>query len=186
MGPPNTAYQASKKFAERAAWDFVEKEKPKFDVVTIAPPMIYGPLRHSVPNVKELNESTARIYNLFIKSEKDAALPPNGMPVYTDVRDVAEAHVRAAEVEEAGGERFIVSTGHVTSQNISDILRSGISALESRTPVGIKGGNPLPSNAYAIDSEKVQRVLGLKFRSLEQTILDMGKQLLEIEKQGGV
>ena len=69
-----------------SAWDFVASEKPNFDVVTLTPPMVYGPLRHSITSVKELNESNARIYNLFINSKKDAELPPNGMPVYTDVR----------------------------------------------------------------------------------------------------
>ncbi len=68
------------------AWDFVEKEKPNFDLVTLTPPMVYGPLRHTVKSVKELNQSNSRIYDLFVNSKKDAELPPNGMHVYTDVR----------------------------------------------------------------------------------------------------
>jgi nucleoside-diphosphate-sugar epimerase len=32
------AYRGSKKFAELAAWDFVQKEKPGFDIVTLCPP----------------------------------------------------------------------------------------------------------------------------------------------------
>lgn len=35
-------YRASKTFAERAAWDFVEEEKPNFDLATINPPMVFG------------------------------------------------------------------------------------------------------------------------------------------------
>lgn len=68
------------------AWDFVEKEKPNFDLVTLTPPMIYGPLRHSVKSVKELNQSNSRIYDLFINSKKDAELPPNGLHTFVDVR----------------------------------------------------------------------------------------------------
>ena len=30
---------------------------------------------------------------------------------YVDVRDIGEAHARALEVDEAGGERFIISAG---------------------------------------------------------------------------
>lgn len=82
----NTAYQASKKYAEKAAWDFVANEKPNFDVVTINPPMIYGPLAHTVKDTNHLNESTARLYNLFINSKKDAELPPNGLYIYADAR----------------------------------------------------------------------------------------------------
>lgn len=32
------AYRASKTLAERAAWDFIEKEKPGFDLATVNPP----------------------------------------------------------------------------------------------------------------------------------------------------
>lgn len=37
-------YRASKTFAEKAAWEFVEKEKPNFTLSTINPPMVYGPI----------------------------------------------------------------------------------------------------------------------------------------------
>ena len=37
-------YAGSKKFAEKAAWDYVESEKPAFSISTINPPMIYGPM----------------------------------------------------------------------------------------------------------------------------------------------
>jgi nucleoside-diphosphate-sugar epimerase len=37
-------YRASKTFAEKAAWDFLEKEKPNFSIATINPPMVFGPI----------------------------------------------------------------------------------------------------------------------------------------------
>ena len=36
--------------------------------------MVYGPLRHTVKSVKELNQSNSRIYDLFVNSKKDAEL----------------------------------------------------------------------------------------------------------------
>jgi nucleoside-diphosphate-sugar epimerase len=105
------------------------------------------------------------------------------MQVYADVRDVAEAHVRATEVEEAGGSRFVICVGQVSSQNICDILRSGIPELDEKTPEGVKGGNPLPGNAYFVDSTKAKEVLELKFKTMEETFVELGKQLLEIEKR---
>lgn len=183
VGPPNAGYQASKKFAEKAAWEFVEKEKPNFDLVTLTPPMIYGPLRHSVASIKQLNESNARIYNLFINSKKDADLPPNGMHVYTDVRDIALAHIKAATVPEASGKRFIICEGQISSQEISDMLRKKIPELEERTPVGVPGGNKLDPNVYNCSAALAEKVLGLTFRSKEETFVDLAKQLLEIEKK---
>ena len=183
VGNPSVAYQVSKKYAEMAAWEFLENEKPGFDLVVLNPPMVYGPLRHSVSGVKELNESTARIYNLFIDSKADAELPPNGLPLYTDVRDLAEAHLLAATVPEASNSRFVICAGQASSQNISDLLRSKIPELQDRTPKGVPGGNLLPKKAFFGSSEKAQKVLGLKFRSKEETFVDLGKQLLELEKK---
>ena len=99
--------RGSKKFAEKAgeslsrmcfrmrgglaelgtvAWDFIEREKPNFDLVTLCPPMIYGPLQHTITKTGNLNQSNSRIYDLFIKSSKDAEVPPNGLYLYVDVR----------------------------------------------------------------------------------------------------
>lgn len=33
---------------------------------------------------------------------------------FVDVRDVAEAHLKALEIEEAGGQRFILASGKCT------------------------------------------------------------------------
>lgn len=41
---PMMGYRASKTFAEKAAWDFLEKEKPNFTISTINPPMVFGPI----------------------------------------------------------------------------------------------------------------------------------------------
>ena len=37
---PVLGYLGSKALAEKAAWDFIESEKPSFDLVTICPPMV--------------------------------------------------------------------------------------------------------------------------------------------------
>lgn len=182
-GNPSVAYRASKKFAEKAAWEFLDTEKPNFDIVVLNPPMVYGPLRHSVPSVKDLNESTARIYNLFINAKPEDELPPNGMPCYVDVRDLAEAHWLAATTPEASNTRMVICGGRVSSQNISDVLREKVPELQARTPQGVPGGNLLQKHEYFCSSEMAQRVLGLKFRSTEETIVDLATQLVELEKK---
>ena len=182
-GPQNTGYQASKKYAEKAAWDFLEKEKPNFDLVTLTPPMVYGPLRHSIDSVKQLNESNGRIYNLFINTTKDAPLPPNGMHVYTDVREIALAHIKAVTVPEASNKRFVICAGQISSQEISDMLRKNVPELEERTPIGVLGGNKLDPNSYDCSAALAEKVLGLKFRSKEETFVELAKQLLVLEKR---
>ncbi|KAF7874797.1 hypothetical protein EAF04_001971 [Stromatinia cepivora] len=182
-GSQNNAYQASKKFAELAAWEFVEKEKPNFDLVTLAPPMVYGPLRHTIPSTHDLNQSNSRIYSGFVNSSKNAELPANGLHTFTDVRDLAEAHILAATLPEASGQRFIICEGQISSQNISDILRKNIPELEERTPQGVPGDNGLEDGSFTCSNEKAEKVLGLEFRSKEDTFVDLARQLLDIEKR---
>ena len=64
------AYSASKSFAEKAAWDFVEQEKPNFTVSTINPPMIYGPLLND-ESLDHLNTSSQDVYRFMNGSQKE-------------------------------------------------------------------------------------------------------------------
>ena len=50
-GDPSTAYRASKKYAEKAAWEFMEKEKPQFNLITLCAPGVFGysPSLPSIP-----------------------------------------------------------------------------------------------------------------------------------------
>ncbi|CAG8955774.1 hypothetical protein HYFRA_00011643 [Hymenoscyphus fraxineus] len=195
-GSPNAGYQASKKFAEKAeggyrrsdvdvfpAWDFLDTEKPAFDLVTLAPPMVYGPLRHSVESIKDLNQSNGRIYNLFINSTQEAPEPPNGLHLYVDVRDLAKAHLLAALTPSASNSRLLICVGSVSSQEISDLLRSNIPELETRTPRGNPGMRGLDENAYGASSGKAERVLGLRYRGKEETFVELARQLLGIERE---
>ncbi|OCK76200.1 NAD(P)-binding protein [Lepidopterella palustris CBS 459.81] len=177
-------YRASKKFAEKAAWDFIETEKPNFDLVVLNPPMIYGPLRHSVPKIEDLNESTMRIWNLFLKPENTpkTEMPPNGLHLYVDVRDIAKAHLLAMTTPSAGNTRFLVTAGTVTSQQIADILRSELPETLSRTPKGVPGSNGLPETAFTADASPAEKVLGMRWTPMKETFAELGKQLLEIEK----
>jgi len=63
------------------------------------------------------------------------------------------------------------------------MLRKNIQELEERTPKGIPGGNALDPNAYDCSGAKAEKVLGITYRSKEQTFVELAKQLLEIEKK---
>jgi nucleoside-diphosphate-sugar epimerase len=133
------AYRASKTLAERSAWDFVDqsenirtrsfqsknllnlynKDKPSFDIATVNPPFVFGPIIHQVPSRDKLNTSVA-IFDAFIRGEKSE----NDLSAYVgnwiDVRDVAEAHVQVLIQEHAGGQRWGPSVGPVFWQGKPD------------------------------------------------------------------
>jgi len=41
---PANGYRASKTMAEKAAWDFIEQERPNFTLSTMCPPLVLGPV----------------------------------------------------------------------------------------------------------------------------------------------
>jgi nucleoside-diphosphate-sugar epimerase len=180
---PNTdgpnAYSASKVFAERAAWDFIDKKKPNFTLSTVLPPMVYGPTAHKPDSVKKLATSSADIYRLCNGSEKQ--VPETGFFAFVDARDVGEAHLKAYETNNPG--RFFVTGGNFTYQRACDIIRKDFPEKRHLTPEGTPG-QPLP-NVYKVDSSKARKELGMTFRDLETTIHDMVVDFEEIEKRGG-
>ncbi|PWZ00415.1 NAD(P)-binding protein [Testicularia cyperi] len=179
------AYRASKTMAERAAWEFVENNKPKWDLTTINPPFVLGPIAHQVNSPEKLNTSAAAVWGLFHGAKKDDdLLKPAGNCV--DVRDVAYGHVEALVREEAGGQRFATSLGRYTWQQVADVVHndSQIPAdWKKAVPVGKPGeGDKVVQHTF--DGSKATRVLGLNYIPLQKIIEDMTKSFADYEKRG--
>ncbi len=87
---------ASKTFAEKAAWEFVEKENPNFTLATMNPPLVFGPIVHYLNSLDSLNTSNQRVRDFMQGKAKDE-IPDTGVYIWVDVRDLATAHVAAME-----------------------------------------------------------------------------------------
>lgn len=182
-GPGPVAYCASKAFAEKAAWDFVadEKNKAKFDIATICPPMIYGPVDHAVTDLNKLNTSSADIWRFMNGSATE--IGDTGFPLFADVRDVALAHLRAYEIPEAGGQRFAITSGNFTYEDVCTILREEYPNLRSKVPD--PSASSKKEGLPGLSNEKAKKVLGLQFRNLKETIKDTADSLIKLEKEAG-
>ncbi|GAA6062179.1 hypothetical protein JCM10212_001343 [Sporobolomyces blumeae] len=181
---PSQAYRASKTLAERAAWDYVEKEKPSFDISTVNPPLIFGPIIHQVPSPDKLNTSINNFYQ-FLIGKKDAEAAATGFGSFVDVRDVAKVHVECLKVEQAGGERFLVSNSDSCYQPLLDIYHAKASdSLKATFPQAEKGtpgkGNPKQNK---IDTAKARKVFGWEPIETEKTVIDMAESLAEYQKK---
>ncbi|RDW60933.1 hypothetical protein BP6252_12316 [Coleophoma cylindrospora] len=176
-----TAYCASKAFAERAAYDFVEENKPNFTIATLDPPMVYGPSLNAISDLSKLNTSSADIYRLMNGSEK--TVPNTAFYAFVDVRDLGEAHVRAYESPAAANERFAITGSRYTYQQICDIIRREFPEKKHLVPEGMPGYDGPES--YALSNEKARRVLEMEFRDLETTIKDMVTDFIATEKRLG-
>lgn len=138
----------------------------------------------SIHDLKSLNTSSADIYRLINGSEKEA--PSTAFFAFVDVRDVAEAHLKAYALKQAGGQRFFTTGGRFTYQQICDVIRKNYPELaaKGRTPEG-KPGDYGPES-YDVSNAKASKELGIRFRDLETCVKDMVDEFLDVEKQLGV
>ncbi|KAF2433598.1 NAD(P)-binding protein [Tothia fuscella] len=171
-----TAYCASKAFAEKAGWEWMQTHKPNFTFSSICPPWVFGPNISPITNLNKLNESTHAIYTL-IRGDK---IPDADFCGFADVRDVAAAHVSLLEKESAQGERYIVGN-HFDYQTAVDELVKEMPELEGRIPKGEPGAGLKEGVYYRIDGSKVVEALGLEYTPLGVTMRDTFKQLMEAE-----
>jgi nucleoside-diphosphate-sugar epimerase len=177
---PGNGYRASKTFAERAAWDFVKSEKPNFTLTTLNPPLVLGPVVHYLNSLDALNTSNSNTRNI-IQGKAKEEIPPTPVPLWIDVRDLAVAHVKAIELEEAQGQRFFTTAGYFTNREIVEIIRKNFPEYKDILPAeSVKGGD-LPEGGFAKpNNERTKKVLGIKFRSLEESIVDLVKSLQKV------
>lgn len=184
-------YYFSKSEGERAAWAFMEREKPAFDLVVINPFLVIGP--SLTPGLNTSNQIIVEaLTGVF-----PAIMQLNwGM---VDVRDVALAHILAADNPAASG-RYLCAAENISMRQLIEIL----------TPLA-KPGDKLPTKAIDFwlgsfigrffaftqppgaasymrthlgrrmnfDTAKIQRELGLRYRDIRQTIAETVTDLRE-------
>ncbi|KAJ5609182.1 ketoreductase [Penicillium herquei] len=167
-------YRASKALAERAAWSFMEEEKPRFSLATICPPYVFGPPIHVPESQAALNTSNAYFAMLMHGGWKER-LPPTGTWLWVDVRDIALAHVRAMEVPEAAGKRFFTTAGHFDMKEVAEIAKKGFPEYADKLPAELTSDKP--STLYGFDNSRSKEIIGLEYLSLENSVFDTIKFL---------
>ncbi|KAL1869155.1 methylglyoxal reductase (NADPH-dependent) gre2 [Diaporthe australafricana] len=179
LSSPQFGYPASKKLAEQAAWEFVNNETPSFDLATICNTYTFGPVQRQLPSLDSINTSNQRIRDLALGRMR-AGLEPTA-PVFTwvDVRDVALAHVRAVTRPAAGGSRFYVVGGYFSNKRLADIIRARHPGLAGRLPPEEEVRDDFPEHVYGFDNRRSREVLGLEYRTLEDSVGDTVASILE-------
>ena len=122
----HTAYTLSKTLAEKAAWDYVKQEGAGLELTTIQPSVVVGPVMSN-------DYSTSIEIVTQLLQGKLPGLPKLGFQL-VDVRDVADAHVRAMETPEAAGERFIVTNEYLWLNEIAQCLKKEFPEKSKRVP----------------------------------------------------
>ncbi len=168
------AYRGSKKFAELAAWEYIHTKKPSFDLVTLCPPMTFGPVVHPVDSVDRLNESNATLW----KVASGDKLPVARVPFWIDVRDLAQAHVGALLREEVSGRRYTTTAPERFSYALAaGIIREEFERLKDGVSIEVQDID----ESHGLDGETAARELGYQYRSFRETVRDLVRQALEMK-----
>ncbi|WVQ82612.1 hypothetical protein IAT38_004743 [Cryptococcus sp. DSM 104549] len=173
---PLHAYQASKALAEKALWEFIETEKPSWDAAAINPPWVLGEVIHEVSDPAKINTSVGAFYEWVAggKTEKDL---PGPLGNFVNVKDVALAHVLALTTPAASGQRFITSAGPLAAQAWVDIIHKDFPQIKN-VPVGKPGtADEVNKQQLIYDGSKASKVLGIKYKNLEETTVEMFESL---------
>ncbi|KUL81556.1 hypothetical protein ZTR_09235 [Talaromyces verruculosus] len=124
------AYAKSKTLAERAAWDFIDKEEKeggKLQLTVINPVLIMGPALGT-----NASTSLRTVSELLEGNTPGLARVSYGL---VDVRDCANLHVLAMTHPAAKGERFLcVGEGCASLLNIAKTLKKNFGPKASKVP----------------------------------------------------
>ncbi len=184
--PGNLPYDTAKTLAERAAWDFVATKAPEIALTTLNPGLVMGP-----PLDAHYGTSLEVIARMLRGNDPMLA---NLAFNLVDVRDVAEAHIRAMERPETAGERLILAESCLWMAEIATHLRKAfpksrvarfvapnfavrIAALFD--PVARTALSRLGRNETA-DGSKARDLLDLTYIDAETSLRETGQAILAI------
>jgi nucleoside-diphosphate-sugar epimerase len=170
--PGLPAYPRSKAIAERTAWDFIEREGGGTELVSVNPTFILGPTvttqaRSSLHLIKAMLDGTMTVV-------------PRQRFGIADVRDVADAHIRAMGTPAAAGKRFLVLADGPTISwlRLAQILRDRLGPLAERVPTEEAPGAELPE--LVIHNDRARSELSWRPRPAETTIVETAESLRDL------
>lgn len=182
-------YSFSKVQAEKAAWEIAESQQ-QWDLVTINPGLVIGPGINP--------HATSESFNLmknFGNGKMRFGVPDYGMGI-VDVRDVAEAHVKAGFTPAASG-RYLTSGHNSSFPEMARPLRKAfgrrypfprftspkplvwlfgplLDSTLTRTSVSRNVGHP-----FVGDNRKSVEELGMTYRPHDESIVEFFQQLVD-------
>jgi dihydroflavonol-4-reductase len=181
-------YIKSKTLAERAAWEFIDKEGGSMELATVNPVGVFGPV---------LGADIATTIGI-IKRMLEGDMP--GLPKLTfgavDVRDVADLHLLAMTHPAAKHQRFLAVAGEfMTFHDIATVLKQRFGEQARKVPTRgipdwvIRAVALWDSGAKMVTgelgkrknatSEKAQKMLGWAPRSREDAVIATAESLIQ-------
>ncbi|EJD46164.1 NAD(P)-binding protein, partial [Auricularia subglabra TFB-10046 SS5] len=186
--PSGNKYFASKVLAERAAYAWVDENKPSFDIIHILPSWIYGPVISQASKLEQIPETPRLLLSIFTTPKAAEEYIAGGPFAFVYVRDVARAHVDAL-VREAipGNSRLILaSKKEVTFQDFYDAYWALPVAERPQLPFEVPkaseaAGQALSEHTRLHKFDNAEGILGWSFAPLgvvvRETLSDIAERV---------
>ncbi|KAK3096206.1 hypothetical protein FSP39_024464 [Pinctada imbricata] len=183
------AQAKSKTLAEKAAWDYVKElpDEDKIELAVVNPAYVMGPV------INGSQCKSLEVVKRLLEREKPFVARLN-FPV-ADVRDVAEANIKAMTMDEAAGKRHLICSSNMWMKDMAQILAKefksqGYNIPTSNCPnvllkfIGIfdktvKVVQPNLDKVYKFDTSRMKDVLQLTPKEVKETLIDMAYSLIE-------
>ncbi|KAH8817292.1 ketoreductase [Xylogone sp. PMI_703] len=165
---PYITYMASKKLAEKAAWDFWNSGYPPWALNVVLPTYIIGPYILPIHMPDDMSYSNQLVWSVASGEN----LPRLDYPHWVDVRDVAKAHIQVLQRLDIRGQRYILAPRGLTYSEIADIIRKkfpSLSPSQERQSV----------EYYDIDISNCKNIGMDSWIPVEKSVEDLVSQILE-------
>jgi len=183
-----SAYGKSKTLAERAAWDYAETAQ-NLDLTVINPVFVMG------APLDENYGTSIRVIERILAA-RDPMIPRIGFPT-VDVRDVAEAHIRALDRPDSIGKRIIVADRFLWFQDMSRIIAEALPDRRIVTRLApnlfirflslfdddIKTVVPQLGKEDMVSNARAKALLGMEFRDARESVREAALWLAEHQGQ---
>ena len=141
------------------------------------PPLVLGPIVHYLNSLSALNTSNERVRDM-IQGKFKNEIAPTGTFIWVDVRDLALSHVKAIESPKAANKRFFITADYFSNKRMAEVLRKHFPEYASQLPTESTPGGDFPAEGiFKIDNSRAKELLGVEFRSFEDSIVDTAKSL---------
>ena len=187
--PTYNPYGYSKTIAEKEAWDMSKKQN-RWKLVVINPCLVLGPSLSKIPT-----SGTFDVLNQLADGSMKSGAPPLEIGS-VDVKDVAEAHFKAAYVESANG-RNILYNKSLSLLDMAKIIKNKfgddwalpkgeapkwliwlIGPLMDKTLTRKMVSNNF-KHPWRADNSKSIKELGIEYTPIEKCIEDMFQQMID-------
>ena len=179
------AYTKGKALKEKAAWDFVDKNK-EIKLTTILPSVVLG------PGIGSPVRRGSMDYMLMLMNKEMPVAPPLKHGV-VDVRDVAKMHIAALENDDSIGRRFIVCSQPYWYKEMSEkLIELGYNGPTFEPPnflvrfmsifdPAVKSIVDILGLDFSYNLTAAEKILGYKPTSIDKTFTDNGEYLKSLE-----